>query len=335
MNRLCNQKRAFLFVVVLLALLGGFTYLSIQIGHLSIGVERIFTALFFKGTQEENLVLWILRMPRTFVAILVGICLSVSGAVMQGVTRNQLATPDMIGITSGASFGTLIAIYLLDIGKGLVIPLPLAATCGGFLTFSIVYTLALRYQLSPAKLILNGIAINSCIGALTLIFSMKLSTDAYNLRSVVLGGSLTYATWDMILMAAAIVLPCLAFVLYKCLHLNLLNLDEEMAIGLGLNLKAERKKLLYITVILSSVSAYIAGGIGFVGMIAPHIAKRLVGPNYKLFLPVSVFLGANLVLAADLISRLLMNQEQYIPIGTLISILGAPYFIYLLFKQDR
>lgn len=335
MNRLSNQKRATILVFGLLLLLCIFAYASINVGYIPISADRIFAALFGNGTEDENIVLWVLRMPRTFVSIVVGICLAVSGAVMQGVTRNPLATPSMIGITSGASFGTLVAIYLLDIGKGLVIPLPLAATLGGFITFSVVYTLALRYELSPAKLILNGIAINSCIGALSLVLSMKLSTDAYTMRSVVLGGSLTYATWNMIGIALLIVIPCLIYVIYKAVYLNILNLGEEMAIGLGVNLKVERRRLLYVTVVLSSVSAYIAGGIGFVGMIAPHIAKRLVGPNYKLFLPLSVFIGANLVLFADLISRLLTRNDQFIPIGTLISVIGAPYLIYLLFAQDK
>lgn len=335
MTKISNKKKATILVVSFLILLGLLTYASINTGYIPISADRVFASLFGMGTPDDNTVLWVFRLPRTFVSLIVGICLSVAGAVMQGVTRNPLATPSMIGITSGASFGTLIAIYLLDIGKGILIPLPLAATLGGFATFSIVYILALRYQLSPSKLILNGIAINSCIGALSLIFSMKLSSDAYTMRSVVLGGSLTYATWDMIWLAVLIIIPCLVYIIYKAIYLNILNLGEEIAIGLGINLKKERKKLLYITVILSSISAYIAGGIGFVGMIAPHISKRLVGPNYKLFLPVSVVIGANLVLFADLVSRVLTRNNQFIPIGTLISIIGAPYLIYLLFAQDK
>lgn len=335
MRSMSNRSRAVVFTFSLLILLAALTYVSMNLGYLPIPGRRILAALFFQGSADENLVVWTLRLPRTFVAIIVGICLTVAGAVMQGVTRNALASPSMLGVTAGANFGTLLIIFLLDRGFGLLLPLPLAALAGGFAAFAVVYTLALRYQLSPVKLILNGIAVNSCIGAVSLMMSVKLSNDAYTMRSVVLGGSLTYATWGMIGIAALLLLPCVAFVIYKAIHLNILNLDEEMAIGLGIHLKKERRKLLLVTVVLSSIAAYIAGGIGFVGMIAPHIARRLVGPNYRFFLPLSVFIGANLVLIADLISRLLMNQNQYVPIGTLISILGAPYLIYLLFTQDR
>lgn len=335
MKTMSNQRKSAVLMISLIMLLIFMAYMSMNIGYLPISAERIIAALFGRGTEDEMVVLWVIRLPRTAVSIVVGMCLAIAGAVMQGVTRNALATPSMIGISSGASLGTLLIIYFHDKGFGMLLPEPVAAVLGGFAAFTIVYSLAVRYELSPVKLILNGIAINSCIGAISLIVTMKLSENAYTLKTVVMGGSLTYATWQMIGLALLIALPCLAYIVYKAFYLNILNLGEEMAIGLGINLKVERKKLLYITVILSSIAAYIAGGIGFIGMIAPHIAKRLVGPNYKFFLPVSVFIGINLVLFADIVSRFLVNNDTYIPIGTLISVIGAPYLLYLLFSDDR
>ena len=335
MKNLDNYKKSSILLFLLIILFLVLSFLSINIGYVPIPLGRTISAILGKGDSQENLLVWVVRMPRTFVSLIVGICLAFSGAVMQGVTRNALATPSMIGISSGASLATLIIIYLHDKGYGFLMPIPLAATVGGILTFSFVYSLALRFQLSPVKLILNGIAINSCIGAINLLITMKLSSAAYDMRDIVLGGSVTYATWDMIILAVILIIPLIAYIIRKSLHLNILNLGDEISIGLGINLKKERKKLLYTTVILSSIAAYIAGGIGFVGMVAPHISKRLVGSNYKLFMPLSIFIGGNLVLIADILSRLLVNNNKFVPIGTLISIVGAPYLIYLLFTDDR
>ena len=335
MKHLTNEKRSILLLLLLTALFLFMAIMSINIGDVALTLDQILAALTGNGSKTEHLLLWVVRMPRAAVAMLVGITLAVAGAVMQGVTRNPLATPSMVGISSGASLATLIVIYLYDRGLGFLFPLPMAAILGGLGTFTLVYFLALRFDLSPVKLILNGIAINSCIGAVNLLLTMKLSDVAYTMKDVVMGGSLTYATWDMIGIATLITIPCIVFIIYKAIHLNILNLGEEIAVGLGINLKRERKHLLYATVILSSVCAYIAGGIGFIGMIAPHIAKRLVGPNYKYFLPLSICLGADLVLFADIVSRYLVNNGQFVPIGTLISLIGAPYLLYLLFAEDR
>ncbi len=330
-----NKNRFIIFFFGLIAILIGMTCYSINIGEYPVSVDRVLATLFGMGDDKENLVIWVVRMPRTATAVLVGICLSVSGAVMQGVTRNPIATPSMLGVTSGSSLGMLIVVFLYDQGLGMTIGRPLGALVGGFMAFGIVYTLALKNNLSPIKLILNGIAINSCIGAISLIISMKLTSNAYTTVSLNSGGSLTSADWQTIGIGYLIMIPCVLFVVYKAYYLNILNLGEEMAVCLGINLKKERRSLLFVTVILTSISAYVAGGIGFVGMIAPHIAKRLVGPNFKIFLPVSIFLGGNLVIIADIISRIIVKGNSFIPVGTIISLIGAPYLLYLLFTEDR
>ncbi len=257
---------------------------------------------------------------------------------MQGVTRNPLATPSMIGVSSGASLGILIVVYLYDLGLPMILPRSIAAIVGGFSVFALIYSLAFRYELSPRKLILNGIAMNSCIGAISLFLTMRLSENAFLMLTLSQAGSLTYATWNMIGLAVLIAIPCLAYIFYKAFCLNVMNLGDEMAITLGVNLKKERQYLLFITIILSSVAVYVAGTIGFVGLIAPHMAKRIVGSNFKLFLPLSMCLGAALIVVADILSRLLVNQmnsQLFVPVGIIISILGAPYLLYLLYVQDR
>lgn len=330
-----NKKRFVFFMTAFIVLLFFMTCYSINIGTFPVSPDRVLATLFGMGDEKENLVIWVVRMPRTATAVLVGLCLAVSGAVMQGVTRNPIATPSMLGVTSGASLGMLLVVFFYDSGYGMTLGRPMAALLGGLAVFGIVYSMALKHNLSPIKLILNGIAVNSCVGAISLIISMKLSANAYTTASITMGGSLTAADWQTILIGYAIAIPCILFVIYKAYCLNILNLGEEMSIGLGIDLKKERRVLLIVTVILTSVSAYVAGGISFIGMIAPHISKRLVGPNFKLFLPVSVFLGANMVILADIISRMIVKSNNFIPVGTIISLIGAPYLLYLLFTEDR
>ncbi len=338
MRNLSNKKRTIILLPIAIGMLFFGIVWSANIGTTKMEVSRIIATLFGFGDTRENFIIWNLRIPRTIVAIFAGVCLAASGAVMQGVTRNALATPSMIGVSSGASFGILMSVYMIDKGMPSIVPYPIAAIIGGFVVFSLVYGLAVRHNLSPTKLILNGIAVNSCIGAVTLLITMRLSADAYLMLTLSQAGNLTYATWKMIFIGIAVALPCLCYVFYKTFCLNILNLGDEMAIGLGIDLKKERKVLLYITIVLTSASVYVAGSIGFVGLIAPHIAKRIVGSNFKLFLPISMCFGAGLVVCADLLSRILVNTintELYVPVGIIISILGAPYLLYLLFAQDR
>ncbi len=338
MKHLSNRARAgILLPALLVALFLGLIW-SINIGFTPLAVSRVVATLFGMGDATENFIIWQLRIPRTIVAMFVGVCLAAAGAVMQGVTRNALATPRMRGVSSGASFGILLVVFLFDKGFPMLVPYPSAAIIGGLIVFALVYGLAIRHNLSPTKLILNGIAVNSCIGAVSLLLTSRLSADAYLMLTLSQAGSLTYATWKMIFTGVCIALPCLVYIFYSTFCLNILNLDDDMAIGLGLNLKKERRILLYITILLTSAAVYVAGTIGFVGLIAPHIAKRLVGSNFKLFLPISMCFGAGLVMLADICSRILVNdinKELYVPVGIVISILGAPYLLYLLFAQDR
>lgn len=338
MKHFSNKQRFAVLLPTLFILLFVGLIWSINIGYTPLPIERILAILFGQGTAQENFIIWELRIPRTVVAIFVGSCLAAAGAVMQGVTRNPLATPNMIGVSSGASFGILLVVYLFDKGFPMLVPYPIAALIGGFIVFSLVYGLAVKHDLSPTKLILNGIAVNSCIGAVSLLLTMKLSADAYLMLTLSQAGNLTYATWKMIGIGFAVALPCFIYIFYKTFTLNILNLGDEMSVGLGIDLKKERRKLLCITIVLTSAAVYVAGTIGFVGLIAPHIAKRIVGSNFKLFLPISMLFGSGLVMLADIVAKILVNDINaalYVPVGITISILGAPYLLYLLFVQDR
>ncbi|MFI3327192.1 MAG: iron ABC transporter permease [Clostridia bacterium] len=335
MKNLTNKQRLAVITPFLIVTILILSYLAMTIGYVPISLKQLVDTLLGNGSYQEQVVVWMFRLPKTAVALIAGICLSTSGAVMQGVTRNPIATPSLLGISAGSGLGTLMVVFLYDQGFGMVMPRPLAAVLGGLITFTIVYSLSLRHKLSPIKLILNGIAVNSCIGSISLVISLKLSADGYTMYSLIMAGSLSYASWDMIKIAYIGAIPLFAYVMYKACYLNILNLDDEMAIGLGLNLNKERKKLLIVTVLLASISGYVAGGVGSIGMISPHIAKRIVGSNFKLFLPLAVLIGIVIVLLADVVVRVLALNDLDFQIGTLTSLIGAPYLLYLLFTDDR
>ncbi|MFI3254834.1 MAG: iron ABC transporter permease [Eubacteriales bacterium] len=335
MKNLTNKQRLAVLSPILVGIISILAYFCMTIGYIEVPFERFMATLGGQGTDKENAVIWSFRMPKTAVAIVAGMCLTASGAVMQGVTRNPIATPSLLGVSSGSGLGTLLVVYALDCGYGLVMPQPVASVLGGMVTFFIVYSLALRYKMSPVKLILNGIAINSCIGSISLIITLKLSSGGFTMLSLINAGSLSYATWDMIKFAYLSSIPLFGYIIYKACFLNILNLDDEMAVGLGLNLIKERKKLLIVTVLLTSIASYVAGGIGSIGMIAPHIAKRIVGSNFKLFLPLATLIGITIILFADLTVRILALNDWQFQIGTLISLIGSPYLLYLLFTEDR
>lgn len=338
MKALTNKKRTILLLPIFIVVLIVSAMVAVNIGYTPISISDVVRTIFGFGSEKESFIIYQLRIPRSVVAIFCGVCLATAGAVMQGVTRNPLATPSMIGVSSGASFGILLIVYLFDLGFPMILPRSIAAIIGGFAVFALIYSLAFKYELSPTKLILNGIAVNSCIGAISLFLTMKLSEDAFLMLTLSQAGSLTYATWDMIGIGALISIPCFIYIFYKTFCLNVMNLGDEMAVSLGVDLKKERKYLLFATIILSSTAVYVAGTIGFVGLIAPHMAKRIVGSNFKFFLPISMCLGALLIVVADVLSRLLVNEinsQLFVPVGIIISILGAPYLLYLLYVQDR
>ena len=211
------------------------------------------------------------------------------------------------------------------------IPLPVGAVLGGFGIFFILYCLSLQSKLSPAKFILNGVAVSSCVGAVTTILTYRFSPSDVNYMNIVMNGSLTGATWDKIFLVLPLLLGTLFYVSYKSRYLNIISLGEELSIGFGVDLLRERKKLLYTTVLLSSAAAYLAGGLSFIGLLASHISRKLVGGSFKKLIPATVLVGMLLMVLADALARSLFAPEE-LPVGNMLSLIGAPYLMYLLLK---
>ncbi|GGE85887.1 FecCD family ABC transporter permease [Priestia taiwanensis] len=329
-------KRNIITLIVICILIIAIFLLSLNTGTLHIAPLDVLQTLIGQGTHQQELILFDFRMPRMIVAILVGAGLALSGAILQAISRNGIADPGIIGINTGAGLGVIVFVSFLY-GKMpvdsffSVFVLPLFALVGALAAAVIIYVLAWKQGVTPIRLILVGIAVNAGFGALLLILSLKMSPNNFQFATIWLAGSLWGTDWKFVLAALPWMLILLPLAIYKARFLNALNLGDPISTGLGIHVERERAKLLFISVALAGTCVAVAGGIGFIGLIAPHIARKLVGPKHQILLPTAALIGSFLVLASDLLSRSLLTTTE-IPVGVIISALGAPYFIYLLMK---
>jgi iron complex transport system permease protein len=209
--------------------------------------------------------------------------------------------------------------------------MPLFALIGAVIAAFLIYVLAWKKGIDPVRLILVGIGVNSGFGAAIVIFQLKMNPQDFMQAAVWLSGDIWGANWKFVAILAPLILLLLPFALYKAHTLNILNLGDQVATGLGIRVEKERRLLLLAAVALAGFSVAAGGGIAFLGLVAPHIAKRLIGPKHQLFLPITAVLGSFLLLLADTIGRNLLAPIQ-IPVGIVVAIFSAPYFIFLLMK---
>lgn len=305
--------------------------LSIGLGSLHVPVKDVLKAMIGIGEAKYELILMQLRLPRIVAAVLVGAAMAISGTILQALIRNPLASPDLMGTTSGATASVVAAITIMN-GQISVVWLPLAALAGGCLASALTYILAWKTGSSPFRMAMIGVAISSAMGALTIYFTLA---GPLHLVSQALGwmaGTVYGTSWYHVLYLAPWVVICGIIALFQSRNLNVLELGDSISIGVGM--RVERKRFLFIalSVILASTAVGIAGGISFVGLMAPHIARKLVGNNNRTILLASAILGAFFVLLADLVGRTVFVPLD-IPAGIFTALLGAPFFFYLLFRQ--
>ena len=282
--------------------------------------------------DDYNFIVNTLRLPRMLVAALVGLALGISGTIMQGLTRNPLASPDILGISAGAGLVAVTLIVLFqDVPSGVI---PLAAFGGALLIAVLIYLLAWRGGDSPLRLILVGIGLGAVTGALTTL--LITFGDIYDVQRALiwLTGSVYARSWDEFaaLLPWVLIFAPLAFLLAR--DLNTLHLGEEVARGLGTRVVWQRGLLMLTAVALAGATVAAAGTIGFVGLMAPHIGRRLVGPDHSGLLPTAGVIGALMVVAADLVGRTLFAPIE-LPCGLITAVVGAPFFLYLLWQQRQ
>ncbi|MDN9008545.1 FecCD family ABC transporter permease [Brevibacillus laterosporus] len=318
-----------LVLVILFLVLIVCTLLSIAFGTTRIPIPDIL-ATFVGGDVTNRIVILELRMPRTLMAIMIGAALGVAGAITQGVFRNPLASPDLLGVTGGGSVAA-VAFMTFSNGQTSIHWLPLLAIGGAFATAFINYTFAWRGGVSPYRLVLIGIGISTAMSALT---TFLLLSGPAHLASQILGW-LTGTIYGTSMKHVIAVLPWIIFFVplawLLARRLNVLTLGDEIATGLGNPVQTTRFLLILISVALAGAAVGLAGNISFIGLTAPHIARRLVSSLYGVLIPASALLGAIILVLADLAGRMLFSPAD-IPAGVFTAIIGAPFFLYLLYR---
>lgn len=321
--------------VILAALLLGLFFLHLQAGFHYFTKEHLLAILFFGGTPEERLTVFDFRMVRSILAVLIGMGLAVSGAVFQTISKNELASPSLLGVNAGAALAVMLLIYGSSSATGLGIwQQPLAAVVGGALAAALVFFLSHRRgrMTSTYNLVLNGIAVTAGLHALQILLLVSLDPTRFQQVNTWLIGSIFGNSWTHVDILFFIVLAGLLFLLANHETLDLLALREETALGLGLRVSRTRFVLLMAAVVLASSCVAVGGSIGFVGLICPHIARRLVGVAHCRYLPVTALLGGILLVAADYTARVIIAPDEML-VGLVVSLIGAPYFLYILLRS--
>jgi len=293
-------------------------------------LEVVKTILGLPANPDYAFVINTLRLPRALVALLVGMGLATAGTILQGLTRNPLAAPEIIGINAGAS---LVAVAFIVLLPGVSVAwLPVAAFLGGLGAAIAIYLLAWNRGSSPVRLILVGIGLTALTGSLTSLMITFGEINAVSQALVWLTGSVYGRSWEHLwpLLPWLVIFLPLALVLAR--NLDTLNMGDDLAQGLGSRVEWTRSLLLLCTVALAGASVATAGTIGFVGLMAPHLARQLVGPSHAGLIPVAALTGACIVELADLVGRLLFAPIE-LPCGVITAVIGAPYFLWLLYRD--
>lgn len=323
-----EYKKILILIVFVLLFITSF-FISVGYGAVKITYEEIIKAIFFEMDTVNYQIIWNVRLPRTIVAALVGIGLSLSGAILQGVMRNPLASPKIIGVSSG---GGLVALIILIIFPQYYYLVPVGAFIGAFLTTLFIYSLAWKEGVLPTRLVLAGVAVSSLLGAGT----NSLLTFFPDRVSGVLGfmvGGLSATTWRDVRMILPYVLAGIILLSFLSGKLNILMLGDEVATGLGVNVEVTRFIFIIISSLLAGSAVSVVGLLGFVGLIVPHMTRLFIGSDYRYLFPGTIFFGAAIVVICDTVARLLFAPIE-IPVGIIMSAMGAPFFLYLLRNKE-
>ncbi|WP_026567846.1 FecCD family ABC transporter permease [Bacillus sp. UNC41MFS5] len=331
---LMDRKATVTFTILLIVAFLVFV-VSTGSGEMKINPLTVVSVLFGGGPEMEKLIITSFRLPRIIVALMVGISLAVAGGILQGMIRNPLASPDVLGITGGAAAAVVSFLAMFsDKNHSLTVSiawLPLAAFIGATVVGFLVYFLAWKNGVSPIRLVLIGIGISALMQAITTLTMVMGPIYQASQANIWITGTVYGSNWKnvAILVPWTVIFVIIALALAQTI--NIQELGDEVATGLGGKVQKQRFLLLMISTALIGGSVAFAGGIGFVGLMAPHMARRLVGSSFGALLPASALIGGILVMVADLIGRTLFSPLE-VPAGVFTAGIGAPYFIYLLFK---
>ena len=317
-----------LSAVAILAVLA--VLFGVCVGSVKFSFGETVRALFVDDGSSARLLVYGLRLPRILCAGLCGVCLSLSGCILQGVMRNKMASPSTVGVTGGASFAGYLTLVVFP---GYYALLPMGAMIGAFLTSMLICLLAYSRSMSSVKIILAGMAVSSLYGALNDCIRTFFADSIGNASGFLVGG-FNGCTWD----SFAVILPYALFGIAVCVFLpykmNILMLGDENADSLGMNTALFRIFLIAVSSLLAGAAVSVGGLISFVGLIVPHIARLITGSDYRTLFPASAFIGFTLVTICDTIGRVIIRPGE-LPVSIILSIIGVPFFLWLIRTREK
>ncbi|TXK84765.1 iron ABC transporter permease [Paenibacillus sp. N3.4] len=306
--------------------------LSTGIGSIYIKPLEVIRALFGYGTDPNNMIVRSLRLPRVIVAVLIGASLGVSGAILQGIVRNPLTSPDTIGTTGGATLGA-VSFFFFFSDKLSIHWLPVAAIIGAFVATLLVYSLSWKNGITPLRLVLIGTGFTAAMSSISYLLMLSGPIILANQSLTFMTGSIYGVSWQKavypLLPWVGLLIPT-AFLFAR--HVTIQSLGEDIASSAGSRVQLQRFFLIMLSVALAGVAVAFGGAINFIGLMAPHLSRRLVGPSFGALVPVSALTGSLLLLLADLVGRSFFKPHD-IPAGVFTAAIGAPIFIYVLYRS--
>ncbi|WP_256211518.1 FecCD family ABC transporter permease [Selenomonas ruminantium] len=302
--------------------------ISVVKGSVDIPLAEIAELITGAGSSPHGQIIYNIRLPRSIVAALVGINLALSGAILQAVMKNPLADPHIIGISSGAGLLGILVMLALPGYAYLVTP---AAFVGAMGAAVLIYILAWKNGIRPIRIILAGVAVSAFLSAGISALLIFYSDRVHSALMWMVGG-LSARSWPQVEMLWPYTLVCALLALLSARHLNILQLGDELAKGLGLRVGLTRIMLSALAALLAASAVSVVGLLGFVGLIVPHTARLLVGSDYRVLLPATLLLGAGTVTFCDTIARTIVAPVE-LPVGIIMAVMGAPFFLYLLRRE--
>ncbi|SER26911.1 bacillibactin ABC transporter integral membrane protein [Gracilibacillus ureilyticus] len=338
-REIVKQRKFIQLAFILLILLFTGMYVSLTHGEFTMTISDVIRTLIgIDQNREHQLVIFEFRLPRVIIALFVGLGLGIAGAVIQALTRNELADPGILGINAGAGVAVVIYMYAvsrMDVSNELLstFSMPFFGLIGGTITALFIYGFSWTHgRLDSNRLLLVGIAAGSGLGAISLYISLKMNPQDFEAATMWMTGTIWNANWNKIIS----ILPWFCFLLpimfLRASHLDLFYLGEDTAKNVGVSTEREKSIWLLGSVGLISACVSVSGSIGFIGLLSPHIARSLVGLHHRKVLAVSGLIGMVLVTFGDFIAKTVFSPVE-LPVGVVIAIIGIPYFIYLLKKK--
>lgn len=325
-KRLAKRRILILLVLAVLACFGGI--ISIMKGSVNVPLNEIIAAMTGGSAGMHQQIIMNIRLPRTIVAGLVGVNLALSGAILQAVMKNPLADPHIIGISAGAGIMGIFIMLLFPDLSWLITPAAFAGAMGAAI---LIYILAWKNGIQPIRIILAGVAVSAFLGA-GISALMIIYSDRVHSALMWMVGGLSARSWPQVMIIWPYTLAGIIFTLLAARHLNILQLGDELAKGLGLRVERTRLILTATAALLAASAVSVVGLLGFVGLIVPHAARLMIGSDYRYLLPATIFLGAATVMLSDTFARVAFAPVE-LPVGIIMAAIGAPFFLFLLRRE--